>query len=100
MRRSDNLQNWNSGELSRSEVLNIISVLIEFSGRKLLAMDITGDYTKVNVCGEYRHHLHHTQHSVTENNITQEQATPGNQVTNLAILKTVENALEIPQHLS
>jgi hypothetical protein len=84
--------------LPNTKVIIIIETLIEFSKNRLLAMDITGDFTKVNVCGHYRHYLHATQHDDDNNDILQTTATPNNQITNLEILKCVEHALEIPQN--
>ena len=93
MRREFTLQNWNSGELSLDETLLIIEALIELSGGRLMAMDITGDFTKVHTHGVFRAYLHWSQHEASENNIPQEVANTLNQRTNLKILSTVKNAL-------
>lgn len=92
MRREFTLQNWNSGELSLDETLLIIETLIELSGGRLMAMDITGDFTPVKTHGMYRAFLHWQQHEDSENNIPQEQATALNQRTNLKILRSVKAA--------
>lgn len=94
MMRSENLQNWNSGLLTRDEVLLCIEVLLELSGGRLLALDITGDFTKVEVAGVYRHYLHRTQHDDAENNIDQDQANFVNQRTNLALLRAIGQMLK------
>jgi hypothetical protein len=93
MMRNENLQNWNSGLLTRDEVLLCIDVLLELSGGRLLAMDVTGDFTKVEVAGVYRNYLHKTQHEDSENNIDQDQATFVNQRTNIALLKAIAGML-------
>jgi len=93
MRREFTLQNWNSGELSLDETLLIIETLIELSGGRLMAMDITGDFTKVHTHGVFRAYLHWSQHEHSENNIPQEVANTLNQRTNLKILRTVKAAL-------
>lgn len=93
MRREFTLQNWNSGELSLDETLLIIEVMIELSGGRLMAMDIMGDFTKVETAGLYRAYLHSSQHCDSENSIPQEEATALNQRTNLRILRSVKAAL-------
>lgn len=67
MHRADNMQNWNSGKMTREEVLYqstlpfpfqaliILRILLEFSGGNLLALDVVGDFTPVKVQGLYRH---------------------------------------------
>eukprot|EP01121_Diplochlamys_sp_Union-15-3_P018559 TRINITY_DN6776_c0_g1_i1.p1 TRINITY_DN6776_c0_g1~~TRINITY_DN6776_c0_g1_i1.p1 ORF type:complete len:409 (-),score=51.71 TRINITY_DN6776_c0_g1_i1:132-1358(-) len=95
MKRQDSLQNWNSGVLVREEVLLIINVLIKLSNGRLYAMDVTGDFSKVDVAGLYRAYLHKTQHSDSENNIEQRQATFVNQMTNRKILSVVSKACGI-----
>lgn len=92
MRREFTLQNWNSGELSLDETLLIIETLIELSGGRLMAMDITGDFTRVETHGVYRAFLHWQQHEDSENNIPQEVANALNQRTNLKILRSVKAA--------
>lgn len=93
MRREFTLQNWNSGELSLDETILIVEVLIELSGGRLMAMDIMGDFTKVETSGVYRAYLHSSQHEDENNNIPQEAATALNQRTNLRILRSVKAAL-------
>lgn len=75
------------------KALDIISVLIEMSGGKLLALDVTGDFTKVNLSGIYRHYLHGCQHSDEQNSQRQEDATPKNERTNLEVMKMLEKLL-------
>lgn len=58
-----------------------------------MAMDIMGDFTKVETSGIYRAYLHSSQHEDSENNIPQEAATALNQRTNLRILRSVKAAL-------
>lgn len=93
MRREHALQNWNSGELSLDETLLIVEVLIELSGGRLMAMDIMGDFSKVETSGVYRAYLHSSQHEDENNNIPPEVANSLNQRTNLRILRTVKAAL-------
>jgi hypothetical protein len=94
--RTENLQNWNSGVLTREEVIWTIEVLLEYSNNRLLAMDITGDFSKVDVAGVYRAYLHRTQHADSENTIDQDQATWLNQRCNLALLKAISQQLQMP----
>lgn len=96
MIRRHSLQNWNSGVLTRDEVLLIIEVLIKMSGGRLLAMDITGDFSKVKVSGMFRTYLHHSQHDDEENDIDQDEATSLNQYTNRLIIKKLSEVLNIP----
>ena len=93
MRRDYTLQNWNSGELSLNETLLILETVIELAGGRLLAMDIMGDFTKVETSGIYRAYLHSSQHEPSENDIPQEQANSLNQKTNLKILRSVKSTL-------
>jgi len=86
MYKHHNNQNWNSGFLGRSEVILIIKVLLEFSGGKLLALDITGEFTEVRVNGVWRHHLHKNQHEDELNDQPLDQALETNQTTNLEIM--------------
>jgi hypothetical protein len=97
--RTENLQNWNSGVLTREEVIWTIEVLLEYSNNKLLALDITGDFSKVEVAGVYRAYLHKAQHCDSENSIDQDQATWLNQRCNLALLKALAQQLnmDLPQ---
>lgn len=95
MMRSECLQNWNSGVLTRTETLYIIETLIEMSGGKLLALDITGDFSKVEVAGLYRTYLHNTQHCDSENNINMEKATSINQRTNKEIIESLNRVLNL-----
>jgi len=74
----------------------IIKVLIDLSGGRLLGMDVTGEFTKVKVSGLYRGYLHSSQHDDAQNNQDQAKATYTNQATNLALMKTLYNALGIP----
>jgi hypothetical protein len=91
MTRKYSLQNWNSGILFREEILVAIEVLVEMAKGRLLAIDITGDFTSVVTQGWYRGYLHRTQHSDEENNIKQEEANVVNQETNKCILKALYN---------
>jgi len=93
MYRIHNYQNWNSGFLGRMEVIRIIKVLIELSGGRLLAIDVTGDFTKVSVHGFFRNYLHTTQHDDEQNNQSPEIALEKNQETNLEILKMLTEEL-------
>lgn len=72
-----------------------IEVLLEFSSKRLLAMDITGDFTKVNVTGWARHCMHQTQHPEDTKKFTQEECTPEGQDINLKILERVYKVLDI-----
>lgn len=92
MIRGDNLQNWNSGALAREEVIMIIEELISMSGGRLLALDITGDFSKVEVEGVYRAYLHRTQHDDVNNNIDPETAAFVNEKTNFELLKHIAAA--------
>jgi arginase family enzyme len=91
MTRQHCLQNWNSGVLFRQEIIVALEVLAEMSKGRILAIDITGDFTKVATQGWYRGYLHRTQHSDSENNIKQEEANAINQETNKCILKALHN---------
>jgi len=91
MYRHHNYQNWNSGLLGRMEVIRIIKVLLEFSGGKLLALDITGEFTEVRVNGIWRHYLHKTQHDDELNVQNSEIALETNQETNLQIMEMLES---------
>lgn len=91
MTRQYCLQNWNSGVLLRQEVIAAIEALFEMSNGRILAIDITGDFTTVTTQGWYRGYLHRTQHSDEENNIEQEKANTINQETNKRILKALYN---------
>jgi hypothetical protein len=93
MTRDYCLQNWNSGVLIRTEVFTVIEVLIEMSGGRLLAMDITGDFSKVKTQGVYRSYLHSHQHSDTENDIDPETASRLNQETNKLLLKHLHSVI-------
>lgn len=95
MLRCENLQNWNSGVLTRTEMLYIIEALIHLSNRRVLAIDITGDFSKVEVAGFYRTYLHNTQHEDTENDIDMEKATWVNQKTNRSIVGCITKILEM-----
>jgi len=98
MTRTHNLQNWNSGVLTRTEVLLIIEVLIELSNGRLIAMDVTGDFSKVKTQGIFRSYLHETQHEEVNNSIRQDKATVLNEETNHEILLAVTRALEKSFH--
>ena len=96
-------------------MLAVIRVLMEFSNNRLLALDVTGDFSPVDVAGLYRHvllhpavlplrrliilpcidrhHLHKTQHSDEQNFIDPSKALPSNQASNLAILQTITECL-------
>jgi hypothetical protein len=93
MTRDYCLQNWNSGVLLRDEVFTVIEVLIEMSGGRLLAVDITGDFSKVKTHGVYRSYLHSHQHSDSENNIDQDKASQLNQETNKRLLKHLHSII-------
>jgi len=99
MLRTENLQNWNSGILTRDEVIIIIEELIKMSGGRLLAMDITGDFSTVETEGFYRAYLHRTQHEEENNNINPEQAAFINEKTNRAVLKAVAAACQLPSDI-
>ena len=70
-------------------------MLLEFSNKNLLGIDITGDFTNVNVCGEIRHSCHKQQHEDEQNGMTQEDCTPQNEDVNLKILEKVREVLGI-----
>jgi len=93
MYKYDNYQNWNSGFLRRREVIRFIKVLIELSGGRLLAIDVTGDFTKVSVHGFFRNYLHTSQHDDEQNNQSPEIALEKNQDTNLELLKMLTEEL-------
>jgi len=93
--RPDNYQNWNDGCLLREELMIIIKVLISLSGGRLLGMDVTGEFTKVNVKGLYRAYLHSTQHDDTQNNQDLSKAVVTNETTNLLLMDTIYEALKI-----
>jgi len=93
MYKHHNYQNWNSGNLGRMEVIRIIKVLIELSGGKLLAIDITGDFTTVNVHGFFRNYLHTSQHDEEQNNQSPTRALETNQETNLELMNMLTEEL-------
>jgi len=75
----------------------IIKVLISLSGGRLLGMDVTGEFTKVNVKGLYRKYLHSTQHDDTQNDQDLSKAVITNETTNLMLMDTIYSALKIPK---
>jgi len=95
-----NYQNWNSGNLGRLEVIRILKVLLEYSGGRLLALDITGEFTEVRVNGVWRHYLHKTQHEEELNTQPQQMALETNQETNLTILKFLESIFTLKRSKS
>ncbi len=72
----------------------VVKVLIEYSQGRLIALDVTGDFTPVTVHGFYRHYLHRSQHSDEQNKIDPEKALPNNQKSNLEILDLLEANLK------
>lgn len=69
--------------------------MLELSNKQLLALDVTGDFTKPNVTGSARHYCHETQHSDESRTYMQEECTLSNEYVNLKILKTVKQVLDI-----
>lgn len=68
---------------------------MEYSNKQLLALDVTGDFTKVNVTGFARHRCHKIQHTQEHNSFTQAECTPSNEDVNLKILQRVCDVLSI-----
>eukprot|EP01125_Pyxidicula_operculata_P004964 TRINITY_DN1832_c0_g1_i7.p1 TRINITY_DN1832_c0_g1~~TRINITY_DN1832_c0_g1_i7.p1 ORF type:complete len:170 (+),score=24.62 TRINITY_DN1832_c0_g1_i7:669-1178(+) len=93
MIKPDNHQNWNSGNLTRKETLLIVKVLLEMCGGNLLAMDVTGEFTPVELVGTYRHHLHKQQHEEKCNNQDPDLASQTNQETNMELLQLLVDTL-------
>jgi len=88
------LQNWNSGILTGPEVYVLIEVLVELSEGRLLAIDITGDWSEVNVKGWFRNILHSQQHDEAQNKLPGDLTTRINTRTNLQLLETIEKAIQ------
>lgn len=124
MNRSDCIQNWDSGYLTRNEVppppqssirannlrqvFVILKTLIDMAKGKLLAIDVTGtsphrlppthtcqgDWSEVQVNGCLRKVFHWTQHDEAKCK-EHPLATETNQTTNLALIEFLHKALGI-----
>eukprot|EP00211_Chloroparvula_japonica_P006815 CAMPEP_0119121856 /NCGR_PEP_ID=MMETSP1310-20130426/2289_1 /TAXON_ID=464262 /ORGANISM="Genus nov. species nov., Strain RCC2339" /LENGTH=410 /DNA_ID=CAMNT_0007111437 /DNA_START=37 /DNA_END=1265 /DNA_ORIENTATION=+ len=79
------LQNWNSGDLTLTEVCIIIEVLVEYAEGRLLGIDVTGDWSGVDVRGWMREILHEQQHDEEQNKIDCKIADAVNERTNLLL---------------
>ncbi|KAL6067245.1 Arginase [Balamuthia mandrillaris] len=101
MLRSHTLQNWNSGRFFRREVMAVLEAFIELSEGRVVAIDVTGDFSPVDMKRHpWRSYLHCSQHNDTENRIKVEDATVLNQDTNLYLVKALRAALGLPRNPS
>jgi hypothetical protein len=88
----DALVNWDSGHLTLAEVRLLLEGFLLQADGNLAGMDIVGDWSPVRLGGVLRRLLHWTEHP--QLNIDPANAARLNQQTNLALLDTVQNALQ------
>ena len=62
MRSEDAVVNWESGHLELTEACAILTAFIEAAGGRLAGMDVTGDWSPVEVRGSLRRLLDRTEH--------------------------------------
>jgi arginase family enzyme len=89
LRAADATVNWESGYLSLSEVLLILSAFIEAAGGRLAGMDVTGDWSPVEVNGPLQRYLHWTEHP--QNDVDPYDAAIRNANTNSRLLGHLRN---------
>jgi hypothetical protein len=93
MRQEEATVNWDSGHLSLADVGCILSAFLNAAGGRLAGMDVTGDWSPVQLRGWLRHLMHLTEHPRLQSDAA--KATQTNETTNLALLRVVEDALRL-----
>jgi Arginase family len=88
MTREEAIVNWDSGHLRLREVQKILEVFLSEANGRLAGMDITGDWSPVEVRGLFRHFIHWTEHPALC--INREEAVQQNQALNLSLIQTVD----------
>src|SRR5262249_25223403 len=91
MTAEDALVNWDSGHLTLAEVQDVLAAFIESAQRRLVGMDVIGDWSSVQLRGLGRRVLHWTEHPSWTH--TAAQACERNQQTNMALLSTVSRLM-------
>ena len=82
--------NWDSGVLRLPELTLVLQAFIRAAGGRLIGMDVTGDWSPVEVRGWLRRLLHSTEHPQLV--IDPREAARRNERANLAILEGIEAA--------
>jgi hypothetical protein len=71
----------------REDLFMVLDVLLQISNQPVLAVDVTGEFSPVNVRGWFRRFLHYFQHSDKDNSQNFDDCNQINQTTNLALLQ-------------
>lgn len=97
MNQGDCIQNWDSGYLTKTELLLLLETMIEMSNGRVVAIDVTGDWSEVQVHGCLRRVFHWTQHD-EEKCKEKPQANKVNQTTNIALLEMLHEVLGVKRN--
>src|SRR5262249_55046540 len=79
--------NWDSGHLDLKEVQKVLNIFTHNSDRRLVGLDIVGDWSPVRMKGLFRKFLHWTEHPPLR--ISTGNPTAQNTLTNLALLDAI-----------
>jgi hypothetical protein len=87
MRSADAAVNWDSGHLGLGEVRDVLAAFIHAAEKRMVGMDVVGDWSFVRVKGWLRRLLHFTEHPPTEP--APHEALAVNDRTNQVLLETL-----------
>jgi hypothetical protein len=84
---SEAVVNWDSGRLTRRELLDVLEVFQTAARGDWAGVDVIGDWSPVRLCGVLRRLLHWTEHPVQR--VDADDATRRNEALNLLLLETL-----------
>jgi hypothetical protein len=87
MKSSEAVVNWDSGNLTSREVLDVIESFQTAAGGELAGMDVVGDWSPVRLRGALRHVLHWTEHPRLA--VDDREATRRNEEMNLRLVEVL-----------
>ncbi|MCX5710873.1 MAG: arginase family protein [Candidatus Omnitrophica bacterium] len=89
LKEAHSLTNWEEGPMSLSELLSMIRVIKD--NLNLAGMDITGDYSPINISGRFKALLSRLDHpkEVSAQNLDPASIAQINESTNLSILESI-----------
>jgi hypothetical protein len=85
----ESIANWDAGHLDLTEIQEIIQFFLKAAGNDLIGMDITGDWSRVQMQGLVRRLLHRFEHPRLR--VDAEQARLCNERTNLMLLRFLQH---------